>query len=196
MAPVLGESGQAAKARACLPVGPIDGADVDGRAAMGERRPNQRLEEKMTRTTTVIVVATGAAMLALAAPSAGFAQSTSGAPKKKAVCDGVLGASRPEPARSAHAHPGHAGLSGDISLPYVFDDLSGALQIRVSRSRLCAPMHLMARDGKPRGRHRHHAPDAVLVAARRLSQSAARCAAPDRMPIRSAFAATTTFPAD
>ena len=27
MAPVLGESGQAAKARACLPVGPIDGAE-------------------------------------------------------------------------------------------------------------------------------------------------------------------------
>jgi hypothetical protein len=46
-------------------------------------------------------------------------------------------------------------------------------------------MHLVARDGKPRGRHRHHAPDALLVAARQLSQSAVRCAAPDRMPSRS-----------
>ena len=46
-----------------------EAADIDGRAAMGERRPNQRPEKKMTRTATVIV-ATGGAMLGLAATSA------------------------------------------------------------------------------------------------------------------------------
>src|SRR4029077_12386911 len=100
MAPVLGESGQAAKARAsCFAHRPIDGADVDGRAAMGERRPDQRLEEKMTRTITVIVVMTSAAMLGLAAPSAGFAQSTS-APKKNAAATEFSAQSRPEPGRA------------------------------------------------------------------------------------------------
>ena len=75
----------------------------------------------MTRTITVIVVATGAAMLGLAAPSAGFAQSTSGA-KTERRCDGVLGAVAPGACTRAHAHPGHAGVAGHIPLPDLFDD--------------------------------------------------------------------------
>jgi hypothetical protein len=54
----------------------------------------------MTRTITVIVVATGAAMLGLAGPSAGFAQSTSGAPKQNAGATEFSAQSRPEPARA------------------------------------------------------------------------------------------------
>ena len=53
----------------------------------------------MTRTITVIVVATGAAMLGLAATSAGFAQSTS-APKQNAGATEFSAQSRPEPARA------------------------------------------------------------------------------------------------
>jgi hypothetical protein len=58
------------------------------------------LKKKMTRTITVVVVATGAAMLGLAAPSAGFAQSASGAPKKNAAATEFSAQSRPEPARA------------------------------------------------------------------------------------------------
>jgi hypothetical protein len=54
----------------------------------------------MTRTTIVIALATGAAMLGLAAPSVGFAQSTSGAPKQKAVATEFSAQSRPERART------------------------------------------------------------------------------------------------
>jgi hypothetical protein len=54
----------------------------------------------MTRTTIVIALATGAAMLGLAAPSVGFAQGTSGAPKKSAVATEFSAQSRQEPARA------------------------------------------------------------------------------------------------
>src|SRR5262245_34157085 len=78
------------------------------------------------------------------------------------------------PAARARPHPdtGHAGLS----LPHLFDHLPGAVPRRVSRPRLCAPMHLVARDREPPERHGPHPADALLVAAGRLSS-----AAPDRM---------------
>jgi len=100
MAAVLGESRQAAKVRARLPVAPIAAADVDGRATMGERRPDQRLEEKMTRTITVIVAAMGAATLASAFASPGFAQSTPAAAGKRSVATEFSAQSRPQPARA------------------------------------------------------------------------------------------------
>jgi len=100
MAAVLGESRQAAKVRARLPVAPIAVADVDGRATMGERRLDQRLEEKMTRTITVIVAAMGAATLASAFASPGFAQSTPAAAGKRSVATEFSAQSRPEPARA------------------------------------------------------------------------------------------------
>src|SRR5262249_5307986 len=47
-------------------------ADVDGRAAMGERRTRQRVRAKMIRATAAIIVVAGAAALAAAPES--FAQ--------------------------------------------------------------------------------------------------------------------------
>ena len=110
---VLGESRQAAKMRARLPVAPIAAADVDGRAAMGERRPDQRLEAKMTRTITVIIAAHAARprwrsalrvarLRTVRACSAG----------KRSVATEFSAQSRPRACTRAHAHPSHAGRSG------------------------------------------------------------------------------------
>jgi hypothetical protein len=86
--------------RAGLPVATTEAAGVDGRAAMGERRPDQRVEGKMTRTTTVIVAALGAAMLGAPAMSPGFAQSTPTAAGKHSAATEFSAQSRPEPARA------------------------------------------------------------------------------------------------
>ena len=64
------------------------------------------------------------------------------------------------PAR-AHAHSRHPGLSVSAAL----HALPGAVHIRVSRAWGGAPMHLLARIGKPAQRSGDHAANALLVGA-------------------------------
>src|SRR5262245_62374074 len=130
-----------------------DYCGVDGRAGIGERSRVGRGEGE---------------------DAAGGDDHRAGAGRGRARPAGTLRAVPPRRGGDAatpaartrpHSDTGHAGLS----LPHLFDHLSGAVPSRVSRPRLCAPMHLVARDREPPERHGPHPADALLVAAGRLS---------------------------
>ena len=127
----------------------------------------------MTRTITVIVVASGAAMLGLAAPR--LASPVRVRAKTERRCDGVLGAVAPGACTRAHAHPGHAGVAGYIPYRLYSTIYPVPYKYEYPGRGTCANARRGWR-GRSRDRHRHRAAHALLVGARQLTKGC-RCAA-------------------